>query len=152
MSFKRHLLPDPAGYFEAQGLKLIGDGLWRTNACTFHGGRETMRINLASGGWVCMSCRISGGDVLSYEMAVTGADFVAAAKAIGAWVDDGRPHTPQNPTPLSPRAALSALAFEATLTAVAAGNMAKGGVLTDVDRSRLFTAAGRINLLAEAFA
>ena len=52
---------------------------------------------------------------------------------------------------LSPRAALSALAFEATLTAVAAGNVAQGVVLTDADRSRLMQAAGRINRMAEVF-
>lgn len=99
-----------------------------------------------------MSCGEKGGDVLAYEIAASGADFVAAAKAIGAWVDDGRPYTPPKPTPLSPRAALSAMAFEAMLTAVAAGNIAQGVLLTDADRSRLMTAAGRINRMMEAFA
>lgn len=89
--------------------------------------------------------------MLAYELAVTGADFVDAVKAIGAWVDDGKPHAPQKPTPLSPRAALSALAFEATLTAVAAGNVAKGVLLTDADRSRLMQATGRINRRVEVF-
>ena len=83
---------------------------------------------------------------------MTGADFVDAAKAVGAWVDDGKPYTPPRPTPLSPRAALSAMAFEATLTAIAAGNIAKGVLLTDADRARLMSAASRINLLTEAFA
>ncbi len=111
-----------------------------------------MRINTANGAWVCMSCGAKGGDVLAYERAVTGADFMDAAKAIGAWVDDGRHQPAQKPTPLSPRAALSALAFEATLAAVAAGNVAHGVVLTDADRARLMVAAGRINLLTGAFA
>ena len=44
------------------------------------------------------------------------------------------------------------MAFEATLTAIAAGNMAKDVLLTDVDRSRLMTAAGRINRMMEIFA
>lgn len=154
MTFDRNLLPDPTGYFENQGLKLTGprSAKWKTTACRFHDGSDSMRINTASGAWVCMSCGQKGGDVLAYELVVTGADFIDAAKAIGAWVDDGRHHAPQKPTPLSPRAALSALAVECTLAAVAAGNMAKGVALTDTDRARLMKAAGRINLLAGAFA
>ena len=153
MSFDRNLLPDPIAYFEEKGLKLTGPrkAKWKTTECRFHDGSDSMRVNTSSGAWVCMSCGKIGGDVLAYELAMTGADFVDAAKAVGAWVDDGRPHTPQKPTPLSPRAALSALAFEATLTAVAAGNVAQGVVMTDADRSRLMQAAGRINRMAEVF-
>lgn len=151
MPFDRNNQPDTTAFFETHGLKLIGKGPWRTTACTFHGGRETMRVNLASGGWVCMSCGEKGGDVLAYQIAVTGADFVTAAKAIGAWIDDGKPCRQQKPTPLSPRAALSAMTFEATLTAVAAGNIAKGVLLTEADRSRLMKAASRISRMVEVF-
>jgi hypothetical protein len=153
MTFERNLLPDPTAYFEDQGLKLAGPRKtkWKTTECRFHAGSDSMRVNTASGAWVCMSCGVKGGDVLAYELAATGADFADAAKAIGAWVDDGRAHKPQKPTPLSPRAALSALAFEAMLAAVAAGNLAQGAVLTDTDRSRLMTAAGRINRMVEVF-
>ena len=127
MAFDRNLLPDPTAYFEEQGLKLTGPrrAKWKTSACNFHGSSDSMRVNTSTGAWVCMSCGEKGGDVLAYEIASTGADFVAAAKAIGAWVDDGKPYKPQKPTPLSPRAALSAMAFEATLTAIDAGNIAK---------------------------
>ena len=154
MPFDRTLLPDPVIYFENQGLTLKGprSAKWKTTTCNFHGGSDSMRVNVTTGAWVCMSCGEKGGDVLAYEIAVGGADFVAAAKAIGAWVDDGKPCKPQKPTPLSPRAALSAMAFEATLTAVAAGNIAKGVLLTDTDKSRLMTAAGRINRMMEVFA
>ena len=154
MTFDRHLMPDATAYFEEQGLKLTGPrkAKWRTTECKFHGGRDSMRVNTATGAWVCMSCGHKGGDVLAYEIAVTGADFVTAAKAIGAWVDDGRPHTPQKPTPLSPRAALSAMAFEATLIAVAAGNIYQGVLLTDADLTRVMVAAGRINRITEVFA
>jgi hypothetical protein len=153
MPFDRNLLPDATSYFEEQGLKLAGPSRakWKTTECRFHSGSDSMRVNTASGAWVCMSCGEKGGDVLAYEIAVTGADFVEAAKAIGAWVDDGTPYRPQKPTPLSPRAALSVMAFEATFTAVAAANLAKGVILTDADRARLMVAAGRITLLAEAF-
>lgn len=154
MTFIRENLPDPVSYFENQGLTLKGprSAKWKTTTCNFHGGSDSMRVNVTTGAWVCMSCGEKGGDVLAYEITVGGADFVAAAKAIGAWVDDGKPYKPQKPTPLSPRAALSAMAFEATLTAIAAGNIAKGVLLTDADRSRLMTAAGRINRMMEVFA
>ena len=154
MAFDRNLLPDATAYFEERGLKLAGPrrAKWKTTTCNFHGGSDSMRVNTSTGAWVCMSCGEKGGDVLAYEIASTGADFVAAAKAIGAWIDAGKPYKPQKPTPLSPRAALSAMAFEATLTAIAAGNIAKGVLLTDIDRSRLMTAAGRINRMMEVFA
>ena len=154
MTFIRENLPTPVSYFENFGLILKGlrSAKWKTAACNFHGGSDSMRVNVASGAWVCMSCGEKGGDVLAYEIAVGGADFVAAAKAIGPWADDGKPYKPQKPLPLSPRSALSAVAFEAALTAISAGNIAKSVLLTDTDRSRLMTAAGRINQLMEVFA
>lgn len=151
MSFDRDRLPEPIGYFEGQALKLSKRGKWRTTECRFHGGSDSMRINTATGAWVCMSCGAKGGDVLAYEMATTGVDFVTAAKALGAWVDDGKPEPRQKPAPLPPRAALEVLSFEATLAAVAAGNLAHGLALTARDRTRLMTAANRINKLVEAY-
>ena len=153
MTFDRNLLPEPATYFENQGLKLTGprSAKWKSTRCRFHDGSDSMRVNVASGSWVCMSCGEKGGDVLAYEIAVTGADFVTAAKAVGAWVEDGRLHTQQKPTPLSPRAALSVMAFESTLTAIAAGNIARGVSLSDADRGRLMLAAQRISLIVEVF-
>ncbi len=151
MSFDRDRLPEPIGYFEGQALKLSKRGKWRTTECRFHGGSDSMRINTATGAWVCMSCGAKGGDVLAYEMAAQGVDFVTAAKALGAWVDDGKPEPRQKPAPLPPRAALEVLSFEATLAAVAAGNLAHGLALTAKDRTRLLTAANRINKLAEAY-
>lgn len=152
MNFQRDRLPDePIGYFEGQGLKLSKRGKWRTTECRFHGGSDSMRVNTATGAWVCMSCGAKGGDVLAYEMAAHGVDFVTAAKALGAWVEDGKPEPRRKPAPLSPRAALEVLAFETMLTAVAAGNLAQGQALTAKDRARLMTAAGRINKLAEAY-
>jgi len=154
MTLSRDLLPEPATYFENQGLKLSGprSAKWKTTECRFHGGSDSMRINTSSGAWVCMAgCGARGGDVLAYEMATGGLGFIEAAKALGAWVDDGKPQTQQKPAPLSPRAALSVIAFEATLTAVAAGNLAHGVSLSDQDRARLLKAANRINLLVEAY-
>lgn len=151
MTYHRDRLPEPIGYFEGQGLKLTKRGMWRTTECRFHDGRTTMRTNTVTGAWVCMSCGAKGGDVLAYEMAANGTDFVTAAKALGAWIDDGKPVTRRKPAPLPPRAALEVLSFEATLAAVAAGNIANGIALTDTDRKRLLTAASRINRLAEVY-
>lgn len=154
MSFNRTLLPDPVTYFENQGLTLKGprSAKWKTTACNFHGGSDSMRVSVAIGAWVCMSCGEKGGDVLAYEIKGSGKEFVDAAKALGCWVDDGRPPLFTKPTPLSPRLALSVMAFESTLAAVAAGNVANGVTLTDADRARLMVAANRINRLVEAFA
>jgi len=154
MTFDRNLLPDPVTYFENQGLTLKGprSAKWKTTTCNFHGGSDSMRVNVATGAWVCMSCTKKGGDVLAYEMKDSGREFVDAAKALGCWVDDGRPQVATKPTPLSPRLALSVMAFESTLAAVAAGNVANGVTLTDADRARLMVAANRINRLVEAFA
>lgn len=107
-----------------------------------------MRVNVASGAFKCMACNVGGGDVLAYHMQANGLEFVDAAKALGAWADDGEQYNPQKPTALSPRAALEVLGFEATLVAVAAGNLAQGVTLTDVDRKRLLLCAGRINRIA----
>lgn len=153
MPIERDRLPEPAVYFESQGLRLSGprSAKWRTTECRFHGGSDSMRVNVHTGAWVCMACGAKGGDVLSFEMQSTGAEFVEACKALGAWTDDGQPHAPQKPAPLPPRAALAVLAFESTLVAVAAGNIAHGVTLTADDRTRLHKAEGRINLIAEAY-
>ena len=151
-NFLRENLPDPASYFESEGLKLQGKGKWRTTSCSFHGGSDSMRINTATGAWVCMSCNAKGGDVLAHFIAEHGVDFVTAAKALRAWDDNGGPDKPHRPKPLPASQAIQVLAFESTLTAVAAGNIAHGVLLTDTDRARLRVAAKRINTISEAFA
>lgn len=149
--FLRDQLPDPLTYFVDSGLQLTAKGKWRTARCEFHGGSDSMRINTATGAWVCMSCGAKGGDVLSYHMLAHNLDFVPAAKALGAWRDSGKAASRQNPTPLPARAALEVLQQEATLAAVAASNVANGVMLSDGDRARLLRAAGRINRIMEVF-
>lgn len=153
MTFDRTLLPDPTTYFENQGLTLKGprSAKWKTTSCTFHGGSDSMRINTASGAWVCMACGVKGGDVLAYHMQASHLDFVEAAKALGAWADNGQPTKAYKPTPLPARAALEVLQQEALLAAVAAANLARGVSLSDADRTRLLQAAGRINRIVEVF-
>jgi hypothetical protein len=153
MSYDRTRLPEPTGYYESQGLTLMGPraAKWKSTRCEFHGGSDSMRVNVASGAFKCMACNVGGGDVLAYHMQANGLEFVDAAKALGAWADDGKPHKPHKPhkpTALPPRAALEVLGFEATLVAVAAGNLAQGVTLTDDDRKRLMLCAGRINRIA----
>ncbi len=152
MSFERNRLPDPVSYYEGRSLTVPTRGKWFSTRCEFHDGSDSMRINRETGAYVCMAgCGAKGGDVLAYEMAATGAEFINAAKALGCWVEDGKPQRQHKPAPLPPRAALQVLAFEATLAAVGAGNVARGVALTEADRLRLFTAAGRINRLVEAY-
>jgi hypothetical protein len=152
MSFNRDALPEPVGYFEGVGLTLRGPGKWKTTRCEFHGGSDSMRVNNSSGAWVCMACGAKGGDVLAYEMHLSGAEFVQAAKNLGAWIDDGREPASTKPTALPPRAALEALAFEATVIAVAAGNVAQGLALNAADLKRVTLAAGRIQGIAGEYA
>ena len=151
MSFGRDRLPDTATYFEGQTLRLTGRGKWRTTSCVFHGGSDSMRVNLASGGWCCMACDAKGGDVLAYHMQAHGLEFREAAKQLGAWVDDGKPTQTMKPSPLSPRQALGVLGFESTLIAIEAGRIANGVIPTVNDLARLGKAANRITRIVEVF-
>ncbi|MDM0007882.1 CHC2 zinc finger domain-containing protein [Variovorax sp. J22G73] len=149
MSFVKDRLADPSAYFESEGVTLIGRGRWRTARCDFHGGSDSMRINTETGAWVCMAgCGARGGDVLAYHMATHGVSFVEAAKALGAWEEDGKHLQRRRPTTFPPRDALYLLRQDATLAAVAAGNLARGVALSAEDRDSLMRAARRITLIA----
>ena len=153
MPFDRNALPEPLGYYESQGLTFRErKGRWRTTRCDFHQGSDSLRVNTQTGAWVCMACGVHGGDVLSYEMQLTGADFVTAAKALGCWSDDGKPAIQSKPTPISARAALQALSFEALLVALEAARISKGGKPTEADKARVLAASNRIIRIAEVFA
>ena len=153
MSYDRNQLPDPANFFESESLVLKGpsSSTWKTTKCDFHGGSDSMRVNVKTGAFRCMNCGESGGDVLSYVMKKHGLEFVAAVKAIGAWVNDGKPQQKFKPTTLSPRAALQVLNREATITVVAAGNLAIGMKLSEIDLQRLVVCAHRIGRISEEY-
>lgn len=152
MTFERDRLPDPRSYYEAQGLAPSKGKKWVTTACQFHQGSDSMRINLQSGAFVCMAgCGARGGDVLAYHMAVHGLEFIEAAKDLGAWVDDGK-QPPTAPAPFTPRQALEVLMTEVNLIAVVAGNIGRGVVLSETERTRLMQAAGRVLRIAEVYA
>lgn len=154
MGFSREALQgvDARSYYEAQGLNLSKGRKWVTGNCPFHGGSDSLRINMQNGALVCMAgCGARGGDVLGFHMAALGMDFAQAAKALGCWLDDGKP-APTRPAPLSARDALMVLGAESNLVAIAAGNLTHGVALTGLDLSRLLQAAGRIQTIAGYFA
>lgn len=68
MSLHKHLLPSPEAYYTRQGLAFKERrGKWRTTRCEFHGGSDSMRVNLETGAFVCMAgCGARGGDRLPH--------------------------------------------------------------------------------------
>lgn len=151
--FVRDRLPDPVSYYEAQGLTFQGPrkAAWKTTECRFHGGSDSMRINVASGAFVCMACGARGGDVLAYHMAAHGLGFVEAAKQLNAWAGDDRAERQYRPTPLSARDALTVLADEATLIALEGTRIVNGVELFAADLERVRRAAARINHIRGIF-
>jgi hypothetical protein len=149
MSFDRPRLPDPQTYYESQGLVLSKGKKWVTTSCVFHGGSDSMRVNLVSGAFSCMAgCGAKGGDVMGYHRALNAWDFVTACKDLGCWIEDGKtPSKPPRPTPMPARDALTLLAYEALLVAGMASSMGRGYQPTPTDKDRLFNACGRIQLV-----
>ncbi len=154
MPLIRDRLPEPQAYYESQDLVLMGKGAWRTTRCAFHGGSDSMRVNVRSGGFACMAgCGARGGDVLAYHMAAHGLGFVEAARDLGAWAEE-RQHEATRRPPIRPlglpaREALALLREDALVVAVAAGNLAQGRELTEADRQRLREGAARIQRIAD---
>ncbi len=150
MSFNREALPDPLAYFEAQGLAFQERrGRWRTTACQFHGGGDSMRVNVSTGAWCCMNCGARGGDVLAYEMAAHGLTFVEAAKSLDAWTADDKPQQHRRPKALPAHEALELIERESNLVAIEAARLANGHAITSDIKARLLQAAGTINHVLE---
>ncbi|MCB1947326.1 MAG: hypothetical protein KDF55_17555 [Thauera sp.] len=111
---------------------------------------ERLRINVESGGWVCMNCHAKGGDVLAYHQQRHGLDFVAAAKALGAWSDDARHRIhADRPRSFSARDALTCMEEELNLCMVVISDVRSGAIPNDSDWARYLQAAGRIARIAE---
>lgn len=151
MPLDRDALPEPVSYYESAGLVFRErKGKWRTAPCPFHGGSDSLRVNTESGSFVCMACNAKGGDVLAYEQALHGVDFITACKSLGCWIDDGKPTTHRRPTPFSARDALEVLHNESNLIVVTAMNVANGVQLSREALDRLILAAARVRTIYES--
>ena len=151
LEFRRDLLPDPETFYESEGLELIGLGRERKALCVFHGERNpSLFINVDSGAFYCHGCHAGGGDVIDFHRLRHGSEFMEAAQALGAVIDNGKAE-PQRRTSISAKSALALLNREAQLIAVAGANIANGVELTSGDKDRVLTAAGRIATIAEEF-
>jgi hypothetical protein len=148
-------LPDPLRFYESEGLKLVGAGPWRTTRCVFHGGSDSMRINVQHGGFKCMACGVSGGGVLDYAMRAHDLDFIAAAVRLGCWDEDAestRQSASTRSTTLSPRRAMALMAQEARTLLMAFNDLKNQQPLSAADWQRALKACARIEALAEEFA
>lgn len=147
--FLKNQLPDAVSYYESEGLTLQAGRKWRTSRCDFHGGSDSLRINTESGAFICMAgCGARGGDVLAYHMAAHGLAFVDAAKALGAYREDGQSNCQSKPLPVPARALLEVAGFELTVCVVALADALKGRI-SDQDLDRFRLAAARVIYIAE---
>lgn len=150
--FVKDRLPDPVDYFDLEGVPLKGPGRWKTGPCYFHDGSDSMRVNVDSGGWVCMACGTKGGDVLAYAMQRHGLGFVEAARALGAYIDDNKPHRgPAKAATLSARDAMQVVALELHVPVIVIADARSGVIPCDADWQRFLTSAGRIIALAQEY-
>lgn len=148
-AFNRDALPEPQQYFEERGFALVGRGNWRTTRCELHGGSDSMRVNLRSGGWCCMACGAKGGDVLAFHMQTMGMDFQQAARDLGAWTGGNAPAKPRAPSGLSARDALELAAFELRIAMVVLSDARRGALPAEADWQRFLIAVGRVERLAQ---
>jgi CHC2 zinc finger len=151
-TFVRERVPDWRAYADANGIALYGRGEWCSILCGFHDDtRPSMRVNMRSGGWVCMGCGAHGGDVLAYHMQRTGRDFIEAARDLGAWDEAAQGHQrhTRKALPLSLRDALALAAHELTVCFVVISDVRAGKPPSATDWTRFLEAARRVLFLAE---
>ena len=147
--FIKDRLPDPQSYFESEDVHLVGPGQWKTGPCHFHGGSDSMRVNVRTGGWVCMNCMAKGQDVLAFHMQRHGLDFVAAARQLGAYVEDGKPHRGQKtPATISARDAMEVAATGLRVAVLVMSDIRAGVIPSDQDWQSFIKRAGEIEQLA----
>ena len=151
-AFNRNRIPGWESYADAHGLSLMGRGKWRTTLCEIHAdSTPSMRVNVATGGWMCMSCLAKGGDTLSHYMQRTGSTFVDAARALGAW-DDAQPWgAAVRPTQLAARDALELAADDLRLLTLVLGAARDGVLPSDEDWQAFLQRAGRVEWLAAEY-
>ena len=147
--FIKDRLPDAHSYFESEDVHLVGPGQWKTGPCHFHGGSDSMRVNVRTGGWVCMNCMAKGQDVLAFHMQRHGLDFVAAARQLGAYVEDGKPHRGLTKPKTLPQGEAMQLMAHSVLVCVVFNSDVRNGVIpSDDDWQSFLKRAGQIEQLA----
>lgn len=147
--FVKDRLPDVQSYFESEDVHLVGPGQWKTGPCNLHGGSDSLRVNVKTGGWRCMACGVHGGDVLAHHMQRHGLDFVAAARQLGAYIEDGKPHRRQTaPATIPARDAMQLVAQDLLLAVVVISDIRSGVIPSDEDWQNFLARAGQIELLA----
>lgn len=150
MSFDRNLLPAAIAYFSAEGIELEGRSRWRTGRCDFHGGSDSLRVNVESGAWRCMACGTKGGNVLDYAMQRHGLSFIEAARALGAYTADSRlQQRTESPRPFSARDALTVIELELNVCTVVISDVLRGVTPNAGDWQRYLEAAGRVGAVAQ---
>lgn len=149
-SFDRDRLPDWPAYADTHGIKVEGRGKWRSVLCDFHDDTHaSLRINIETGGWRCMSCGESGGDTLAHHMQRTGLDFIEAAKQLGAWIPDGQSTGRERVRRLAARDALELLHADIFTAYIVIRDAVRGHPPNEVDRSMLLAIANRVLLVYE---
>ena len=146
----RDRIPDALAYCAQAGLTLKpASGKWRTTRCDIHGGSDSLRINVESSGWCCMSCHAKGGDMLGLHMQRHALDFVMAARDLGAWAEDMKPDRQRKARRMAPADALEQLYEASVLVWVAAQNIRQGVVLTDADHAALSEASQDVERISQ---
>ena len=149
-AFNRDHLPDWVTYADIHGIKVEGRGTWRSILCDFHADTHaSLRVNTKTGGWCCMSCGASGGDVLAHHMQRTGLDFIEAAKQLGAWQSSGVSNGRERARTLSARDVLELLHADALLLFVVSSDIGRGEIPSAEDRAAIAAAARRVLVVFE---
>lgn len=148
--FIRDRVPDWLTYAGMHGIKVEGQGSWRSILCDFHDDKHaSLRINTKSGGWCCMSCSASGGDTLSHYMQMTGLDFVAAAEMLGAWDGDANASRPLKARRLPARDALELIESDLMIASLVLSQMLKGIQPESIDQTALTRSYRNVLLVLE---
>ena len=146
-AFNRAALPDWPTYAGTIGLTLVGKGQWRTTKCELHGGSDSLRVKVQSGGWICMNCQAHGGDTLSHYMQRTGADFKEAALALGAWDKTKVKHTERAPRTLGAHDAMEVIVAHLLTVVLVISNARQGVTPSDADWLSFLSSVGSIEAL-----
>ena len=150
--FVKDRLPDVQSYFESEDVHLVGPGQWKTGPCHLHGGSDSLRVNVRTGGWVCMNCGAKCGDVLAYAMQRHFEGFIEAARKLGAYAEDGRPHRgPTQAATLPARDAMQLAASELLVALLVIADIKTGLIPCAADWQRFIVSASRLQALAEEY-